>query len=238
MARSEIGRTGARFGAPARRAQHTEDPESAHGQALPDDGAPATEPPAAQRPVGLTGARFGGQSRPKRTRRQRGAEATADAGEPAATAAAVTDQDGRTGATAPLPRVTGAHPAPGRGGPPGPAEEFGAPAPVTVRPYVLTGGRTRAPMELRIETLVSTIPGAGAGAGGYVGERGSVLELCHRPRSVSEVAALTRVPLGVARVLIGDLATEGWLRVHAGADGVTGPDLALLDRVLSGLRNL
>ena len=65
-----------------------------------------------------------------------------------------------------------------------------------------------------------------------------MLTLCERPRSVSEVAALTHVPLGVARVLIDDLATEGRLRVHLGVDPTGGPDLELLDRVLSGLRRL
>lgn len=43
---------------------------------------------------------------------------------------------------------------------------------------------------------------------------------------------------GVAMVLIDDLATEGRLRVHLGLDPNGGPDTALLDRVLSGLRRL
>jgi hypothetical protein len=54
-----------------------------------------------------------------------------------------------------------------------------------------------------------------------------------------EVAALMVVPLGVARVLIADMAGMGLVTVHGGAskDNET-PDLALLERVLSGLRRL
>jgi hypothetical protein len=55
---------------------------------------------------------------------------------------------------------------------------------------------------------------------------------------VAEIAALLSIPLGVARVLVGDLADEGLVRVHQPANQQDQPDLALLEKVLSGLRKL
>ncbi|MEN3264727.1 DUF742 domain-containing protein [Pseudonocardia sp.] len=104
-----------------------------------------------------------------------------------------------------------------------------------VRPYVLTRGRTRSPYEFSIETLVSAVPMAAQGHA--AAEHQAVITLCQEPRSVAEIAALLRVPLGVARVILGDLVAAGAVAVHRTA-GVAGPDLALMERVLSGLRRL
>jgi len=66
-----------------------------------------------------------------------------------------------------------------------------------------------------------------------------VADLCREPRSVAEVAALLKLPLGVARVVLGDMAGQGTVVVHetAGSSGDV-PDMALMERVLSGLRRL
>ncbi|ALE83451.1 hypothetical protein XF36_10075 [Pseudonocardia sp. HH130629-09] len=112
------------------------------------------------------------------------------------------------------------------------------PAFAPVRPYVMTGGRTRVRAELRLETLVSVRPAPGPAPRAESVERATVLRLCARPRSVSEVAALAAVPLGVARVLIDDLASEGRLVVHGVSSAEDGPSVALMDRVLAGLRRL
>ncbi len=103
----------------------------------------------------------------------------------------------------------------------------------SVRPYVLTRGRTRPQIELSLETLVSAVPEAL----GIDGPHQEIVELCHRPLSVAEVAALRGVALGVARVLLGDLAVSGTIVVHR-TPGARGPDRALLERVLDGLRRL
>ncbi len=67
----------------------------------------------------------------------------------------------------------------------------------------------------------------------------SVRSLCHRPRSVAEVAATLSVPLGVAKVLLGDMAELGLVTVHdTHADGDGRPALALMERVLQGLHRL
>jgi Protein of unknown function (DUF742) len=107
------------------------------------------------------------------------------------------------------------------------------PSSLAVRPYVLTRGRTRSRYELAIETLVSAVPAAT----GDPGTHGDIVELCREPRSVAEVAALRGVPLGVAKVVLGDLAEAGVIAVHRTADAA-GPGLALMRRVLGGLRRL
>lgn len=100
-----------------------------------------------------------------------------------------------------------------------------------VRPYARTGGRTEAGYDLRLETLISTDERKLA-AGST--EQLPMMRLCVHPRSVAEIAALTDVPLGVARVLLSDLIDEGLVAVHERE----APDMALLERVLAGLRKL
>jgi hypothetical protein len=59
------------------------------------------------------------------------------------------------------------------------------------------------------------------------------------PRSVAEVAALLSVPLGVARVIIDDMAGAGLLLVHPRAVAATGrPSRDVMQRVLEGLQRL
>jgi len=103
-----------------------------------------------------------------------------------------------------------------------------------VRPYVRTGGRTRPAVDLAIEALVSTAPGAPEPPGA---DHRAIAALCASPRSVAEIAALLEIPLGVARVLVGDLAQDGAVVVH-GTSGPDGPDAPLMQRVLDGLRRL
>jgi hypothetical protein len=108
-----------------------------------------------------------------------------------------------------------------------------------VRPYALTGGRTRPVVEsLRVETLVSTTSLGEAALGMLEHERRRIAGLCRGLLSVAEVAAKLGLPLGVVRVLIGDLAAEGLLVVHQPASPGDRPDLALLERVLFGLREV
>ncbi|HEX6352958.1 DUF742 domain-containing protein [Actinophytocola sp.] len=112
-----------------------------------------------------------------------------------------------------------------------------------VRPYAHTGGRTRSSHNLAIEALVST---SGHPSDAVLDEvltthhRRTIVDLCLQPRSVAEIAALLSMPLGVARVLLGDLATAGVVVVHptAGSVGDGAPDIAFMQRVLVGLRRL
>ncbi len=123
----------------------------------------------------------------------------------------------------------------------GPVEEADWDAPKEayglVRPYFWTGGRTAARVDLAVEALVSAT-GQGTESATRPEPR-AILGLCATPRSVAELAALLKVPLGVARVLLGDLAAVGSVAVHptvGSADAA--PDLVLMQRVLAGLRRL
>ena len=124
---------------------------------------------------------------------------------------------------------------------PGAFDEWGKPeaSASAVRPYTWTGGRTSPVFDLAVETLVSTSEHGRDVAALTSVEHRTVAELCRDPRSVAEVAALLSLPLGVARVLLGDMADIGLIVVHrkANTSGDT-PEIALMERVLSGLRRL
>ncbi|MCY7341558.1 MAG: DUF742 domain-containing protein [Pseudonocardia sp.] len=108
-----------------------------------------------------------------------------------------------------------------------------------VRPYTWTRGRTKSGLDLAIEALVSTSQRGRDQMGLMQVEHRAVAELCEQTRSVAEVAALMSLPLGVARVLLGDMAGLGVVTVHQTASSAGSlPDLALMERVLSGLRRL
>lgn len=108
-----------------------------------------------------------------------------------------------------------------------------------VRPYAITGGRTRPRYELAVEALVHVDGSSRREPFGLQPESLAIIELCRTWRSVAEVSALCRLPLGVARVLISDLAYEGLVRVQTPQGTLGGrPDLAMLERVLDGLRQL
>jgi hypothetical protein len=112
--------------------------------------------------------------------------------------------------------------------------------PAGVRPYALTGGRTHAGSELPVEALVSTTPAGQALLPGLRLERHAIARLCLAPLAVAELAARLDVPLGVARVLVADLAADGLVAVGHPLSGRPGdrPGRALLERVLEGLRAL
>lgn len=108
-----------------------------------------------------------------------------------------------------------------------------------VRPYAWTRGRTRTGYSLEIETLVTTSQRGREQLALLQLEHRAVADLCQQARSVAEVAALLKVPLGVAKVLVGDMAGIGLVAVHESVRTHGDiPDLALMERVLSGLRRL
>jgi hypothetical protein len=124
--------------------------------------------------------------------------------------------------------------------PPEPEEDVDSGyAPAAVRPYAWTKGRTTSEIRFEIETMVSTTAAYSPADDTVPGEYHSVGALCQQARSIAEVAAMLSIPLGVARVLAGDMAGAGLLAVHetASVDGES-PDVALMERILSGLRRL
>jgi hypothetical protein len=82
-----------------------------------------------------------------------------------------------------------------------------------VRPFIMTGGRTRAARrDLRVETMLQaktdTIPM------GLPSEQEELLALCRVPQSVAEVAAKLGLVVGVVTVIAGDLIAADLLTVH------------------------
>ncbi|RSD20882.1 DUF742 domain-containing protein [Amycolatopsis eburnea] len=114
-------------------------------------------------------------------------------------------------------------------------------SPALARPYAWTEGRTAPSVTIAVEALVETT-GAGRASAGYQSTSAldQVLELCLRPRSLMEVAALLRLPLGVVRVLVADLMEDGLVLVRDTLGEHTGWDERhdLMERVLYGLRDL
>lgn len=101
--------------------------------------------------------------------------------------------------------------------------------------YALTGGRTRSlGRDLPIESMVATTADGLRHVTDLQFERRDIVLLCRKPQSIAEVAARTKVPLGVARVLVSDLTLEGHLAVYVPSSDR--PDRAILERLLSGLR--
>ena len=112
--------------------------------------------------------------------------------------------------------------------------------PSLVRPYAMVRGRTRAPGVAPIPVEAIVVTELSSDRSELVLERAAIARLCERPHSIAEVSALLRVPVGVIRVLVGDLETEGLVRVNLPldphADGAV--DRGLLERVLAGLEAL
>ncbi|GAA3296462.1 DUF742 domain-containing protein [Streptomyces cinereospinus] len=99
--------------------------------------------------------------------------------------------------------------------------------PARVRPYSLTGGRTRFGHVLLVETFVAALEAPeerreltnGSLRSTVMPEMRAIVELCRRMRTVAEIAALLKMPLGVVRVLLSDLADQGKIRVYGTGTG-------------------
>ena len=115
-------------------------------------------------------------------------------------------------------------------------EDVEARAPRLVRSYTLTAGRTRTDVDLPVE---ATLRRQGFDDEGGETPRQRILRVCDS-KSVSEVSALVKMPIGVVRVLLGDLVQEGLVRVQATLTDSSSTDERrdLIERTLRGLRAL
>src|SRR5947207_2474948 len=108
-----------------------------------------------------------------------------------------------------------------------------------VRPYVLTRGRTTSSLgtfELHapVLALVATeLLGRNA-----TPEDRKIIELCQTPTSVAELAARLGTPVGVVRVLVGDLVEAHLATVRDVENRAEHRDVRLLERLLEGIRAL
>lgn len=107
-----------------------------------------------------------------------------------------------------------------------------------VRPYTLTGGRTRSgSVDLPLEAIVVTTDRGRLTAADLTLERRTIISLCAQPQSVAELSSRLGLPVGVTRVLVSDLTNEGLVAVNDGTRHQES-ELELLGRVLNGIRAL
>ena len=117
-----------------------------------------------------------------------------------------------------------------------PELEEDAPPARLVRSYTITSGRTKAEVDLPME---ATLRRQGFDDEPGDGPRQQILRVCDS-QSVAEVAAKVKMPIGVVRVLLGDLVQEGKVRVQATLTDTSSRDerRELIERTLRGLRAL
>ncbi|AXI80538.1 DUF742 domain-containing protein [Peterkaempfera bronchialis] len=116
-----------------------------------------------------------------------------------------------------------------------------------VRPYAMTRGRTRPTGDsfFDLVSVVSTVdraeePDPEAERGPVLDpEHHAILEMCRcEPLTVAEIGSATGLPVGVVRVLLGDLDETGRIRVTRPVPPAQLPDERILREVINGLRAL
>lgn len=107
-----------------------------------------------------------------------------------------------------------------------------------IRSFALTSGRTRPRHPLLLETLISAVGVDNTGFTELSPEQRNIFLTCEQPRSVTEIAATLRLPVGVVRVLINDLAEQGHVRIHPTVQRDAAPNRHLLERILHGLDSI
>ncbi|RSS60947.1 DUF742 domain-containing protein [Streptomyces sp. WAC06614] len=112
-----------------------------------------------------------------------------------------------------------------------------------VRPYAMTRGRTSHAAQHRLDliALVVAEPAADDPAWDMTlsPEHAHILQLCRQqPQSVAELGADLDLPVGVVRVLIGDLVDDELVHVTRPVPPAELPDESILREVIDGLRAL
>ncbi|CDR15423.1 DUF742 domain-containing protein [Streptomyces iranensis] len=112
-----------------------------------------------------------------------------------------------------------------------------------VRPYAMTRGRTRSAAEEKLDLIAVVV--ADSAAHRTVADQTlspehiDIVELSRdSPQSVAELAAELDLPIGVIRVLIGDLLHAALVRVSRPVPPAELPDERILREVINGLRAL
>ncbi|WP_307812148.1 DUF742 domain-containing protein, partial [Sphaerisporangium rufum] len=129
-----------------------------------------------------------------------------------------THEGGPLSGGTPYPPPAGSYPPAQAGWPGMPGAHDPGPDPaeqrLRVRPYAITGGRTAPRMALALEALVSSATAPPVDLSMLPPERLAISNLCRQVRSVAEVSALLRMPLGVTRVVIADMAADGQVQIY------------------------
>lgn len=108
-----------------------------------------------------------------------------------------------------------------------------------VRPYARTGGRTRPANDLALEALVATTERGRRYEGVQSPEQRYVCDLCVEVHSVAEIAAFAKLPLGVVKIVVDDLAEVGAVDLQQPGFVLSDRDSRdFMERILTGLRAL
>jgi hypothetical protein len=109
-----------------------------------------------------------------------------------------------------------------------------------VRPYAITGGRTDVDLDIDLATQIEATPKGISSQARYRWEAAQVIEVCRYPVALVEIAAKLALPIGVVRVVVGDLERDGALEVHRAPEPTieSASYTELLERVLEGIRSL
>ncbi len=107
-----------------------------------------------------------------------------------------------------------------------------------VRPYALTGGRTR-PVGERFDllALVCAVRGAARDRQQLEPEQLFLLRRCQVPTPAADLAADLDLPLGVVRILVSDLRERGLVTIHQPTRSRL-TDTQILKDVADGLRRI
>ncbi|MDR7280385.1 DUF742 domain-containing protein [Catenuloplanes atrovinosus] len=106
-----------------------------------------------------------------------------------------------------------------------------------IRPFLLTGGRTRPLRDgLRLETLIRAAPAALSAPLRF--ELLRIVRFCQEPRALADVATCLGVPVGVARVLVADLAADGYVTVDEPMPDSSALPIELIERIVDRVRAL
>lgn len=107
-----------------------------------------------------------------------------------------------------------------------------------VRPFALTGGRTRPRNEFTLITVVSAVDPQPARHGRPQPEHTRILRMCGKPIAVAELAAHLDLPMSVVAIMLCDLLEAGRITVHAPRVVSPSQDIHLLQKVRDGLGRL
>lgn len=108
-----------------------------------------------------------------------------------------------------------------------------------IRPYALTGGRTKpAGQSFDLITMITAVRGARLDPAILQPEHQLLLRMCRLPTSVADLSAELKLPIGVIQIILADLLERGLVNVYKPVQPARLPDVELLRRVADGLRRL
>ncbi|MEW1888478.1 DUF742 domain-containing protein [Streptomyces sp. NPDC048567] len=112
-----------------------------------------------------------------------------------------------------------------------------------VRPYAMTRGRTSSASRHRLDLIAIVVPEPAADDPDndqlLTPEHVEILGLCGElPQSIAELASSLDLPVGVVRVLVGDLVDDELVHVTRPVPPAELPDVNILREVINGLRAL